>query len=200
MLTVLIRRCVAACGGEKRREAGEAMRLRLLLLRLPSKVPKCAKKIQVFASRRKKHTQKKTKTSPAGGGNAPRRTLCRTVAVWRSDNVKNYKTVTQDGRCQLLEAASKTHRPAVTLELRMYLFFCIVFFFSQQSPSVQRGTVWCSGAAAAVNGDPRWSRGAKEGEGGGGRLGLELERGSEVCWRNQPWGKWMGGGEGAGGH
>lgn len=55
------------CGlrGEKRREAGEALRLQLqlLLLRLPSKVPICAKKIQVFESRRKKHTKKDKNSS-----------------------------------------------------------------------------------------------------------------------------------------
>lgn len=151
-----------------------------------------------FLHQEGKNAQKKDKNSSCRGKKRSETDALSHRCCLEERQRENYKTVTQDGRCQLLEAASKTHRPAITLELEMYLFFCS-FFFSQQSPSVQRGTVWCSGAAAAVNGDPRWSRGAKEGEGGGGRLGLELERGSEVCWRNQPWGKWMGGGEGAGG-
>lgn len=122
------------CGlwGEKRREAGEALRLQLkllLLLRLPSKVPKCAKKIQVFESRRKKHT-KKTKTPPAGGRNTPRLShLC----CLKERQRKNYG----DTRWSLSVIGGSFRNPPTgnqgqiemfTLELEIYLFFVLFFF------------------------------------------------------------------------
>lgn len=129
MLTVLIRRCVAACGGKKGERrvrrcgcscscccSGSLQRSRNVLKRSRS------------LNQEGKNTQKKTKTPPAGGRNTPRLSH---LSCLKERQRKNYKTVTQDGRCQLLEAASEIHRPAIKAKLKCSRWSskCIFFLF-----------------------------------------------------------------------